>query len=54
MRLVPKTEKPEWKGDSKSYTLALFDHMKSVDDAEKTEDLNARRRQVEENAKKRF
>jgi hypothetical protein len=54
LKTEEKQKKAKWNGDAKDYTLAIFDELAADETKDRVVQLNERRRQVEENAKKRF
>lgn len=57
MKVRAKPGKANLKGDGRDYSrlvMAAFDQIQDETEAQRIVDLNARRREVEENAKKRF
>lgn len=57
MKTRPKIGDAKPKGDGRDYSrmvLAAFDQLQDEDEANRIVELNQRRREVEENAKKRF
>lgn len=57
MKTRPKIGAAKPKGDGRDYSrmvLAAFDQLQDEDEANRIVELNQRRREVEESAKKRF
>lgn len=57
MKTRPKIGNAKLQGDGRDYArmvIAAFDQLQDDDEANRIVELNQRRREVEENAKKRF